>query len=321
MIEVQHLVKRYSDYLAVNDVTFTVEKGQILGLLGPNGAGKSTTMRIITGFLPPSEGKVTVCGHDIFSQALEARRHIGYLPESPPLYVDMSVTSYLDFVAKLKGVPANQRKARINSVIERCWLTDVRHKLIAKLSKGYRQRVGLAGALIHDPAVLILDEPTSGLDPKQINETRDLIKSLAGQHTVILSTHILPEVEMTCEKVVIINKGRVVAQDTPDRLRSRLKGGEQVAVVARGPREEIAAELGRLDGVRSVHPEAHAGPMTTFLIDADSQDDLRERIAARVIACGWGLHELKSVGYSLEEIFLRLTTQEDRNAMPAEVAV
>ncbi|MBC7544943.1 MAG: ATP-binding cassette domain-containing protein [Candidatus Sericytochromatia bacterium] len=322
MIEVQHLVKRYNDHLAVNDVSFTVEKGQILGLLGPNGAGKSTTMKIITGFLPPSSGKVTVGGYDIFENSLEARRHLGYLPENPPLYVDMTVSSYLDFVSKLKGVPAARRKERLDTVLQQCWLTDVRHKLINKLSKGYRQRVGLAGALIHDPDVLILDEPTAGLDPKQINETRQLIKSLAGKHTVILSTHILPEVEMTCEKVVIINKGRVVAQDTPERLRSRLKGGEQIAVVVRGPRDEVAAELARIEGVREVHSEPHAGPMTTFLLDADSLNALRETIASRIVAAGWGLHELKSVGYSLEETFLRLTTQESDHAeAPAEVAV
>jgi ABC-2 type transport system ATP-binding protein len=319
LIEVKHLVKRYADHLAVNDVTFTVQKGQILGLLGPNGAGKSTTMKIITGFLPPSDGKVSVCGFDIFDQSLEARRHLGYLPESPPLYVDMSVESYLDFVAKLKGVPAAKRKIRLDTVLQQCWLTDVRKKLINKLSKGYRQRVGLAGALIHDPEVLILDEPTSGLDPKQIHETRELIKSLSGKHTVILSTHILPEVEMTCDAVVIINKGRVVAQDTPALLRSRLKGGEQIAAVVRGPEDEVKSALAGLGGVRAVTIEPHAGPMSTYLLDADANDTLRERIASTVVGAGWGLHELKSVGFSLEEIFLRLTTQEELNKQPAEV--
>jgi ABC-2 type transport system ATP-binding protein len=319
LIEVKHLVKRYADHLAVNDVTFTVQKGQILGLLGPNGAGKSTTMKIITGFLPPSDGKVSVCGFDIFDQSLEARRHLGYLPENPPLYVDMSVESYLDFVAKLKGVPKAKRKARLDAVLQQCWLTDVNKKLINKLSKGYRQRVGLAGALIHDPDVLILDEPTSGLDPKQIHQTRELIKGLSGRHTVILSTHILPEVEMTCDSVVIINKGRVVAQDTPALLRSRLKGGEQVAAVVRGPEAEVKGALASLPGVRAVAIEPHNGPMSTYLLDADATDGLKERIATTVVNAGWGLHELKSVGFSLEEIFLRLTTQEADTKQPAEV--
>src|SRR5436190_13463973 len=226
MIEVQHLSKQYGRVTAVNDVSFRVERGEIFGFLGPNGAGKTTTMRILTGFIPATEGKAIVAGFDVFEQPIEAKRRTGYLPETPPLYPDASVREYLTFVAKIKGVPAAERKDRIKAVMQRTRIDDVANRLCAKLSKGYRQRVGLAQAIIHNPDVLILDEPTAGLDPKQIIETRQLIKELAGDHTIILSTHILPEVSQTCQRVVIINKGRVVAVDTPDNLTARLRGSE-----------------------------------------------------------------------------------------------
>ena len=224
MIEVLHISKRYGRVTAVDDVSFRVERGEILGFLGPNGAGKTTTMRMLTGYMPPSEGRAVVAGFDVFDQPLEAKRRTGYLPETPPLYPDMTVREYLDFVGKIKGVPPKERKARVEAVMARTHVADMADRHCAKLSKGYRQRVGLAQALIHNPEVLILDEPTAGLDPKQIIETRDLIRTLAGDHTIILSTHILPEVAQTCQRVVIINKGRVVAVDTPDNLTARLKG-------------------------------------------------------------------------------------------------
>ena len=226
MIEVQHLTKRYGPVTAVDDISFRVERGEILGFLGPNGAGKTTTMRILTGYMPATEGKAIVAGFDVFDQPIEAKRRTGYLPETPPLYPDMSVLEYLQFVAKIKGVPGNERRERIQTVMKRTRIDDMANRLCAKLSKGYKQRVGLAQALIHNPDVLILDEPTAGLDPKQIIETRQLIKELAGDHTIILSTHILPEVSQTCQRVVIINKGRVVAVDTPDNLTARLRGSE-----------------------------------------------------------------------------------------------
>ena len=244
MIEVQHLTKRYGRVTAVDDVTFRVERGEILGFLGPNGAGKTTTMRILTGFMPATEGKAIVAGFDVFDQPLEAKRRTGYLPETPPLYPDMTVREYLDFVAKIKGVLSADRRQRVKTVMERVRIDDMANRLCSKLSKGYKQRVGLAQAIIHNPDVLILDEPTAGLDPKQIIETRELIKELAGDHTIILSTHILPEVSQTCQRVVIINKGHVVAVDTPDNLTARLRGSETlyVQVDALG---DAAARLGR----------------------------------------------------------------------------
>ena len=243
MIEVQHLTKRYGRVTAVDDVSFRVERGEILGFLGPNGAGKTTTMRILTGYMPATEGKAIVAGFDVFDQPIEAKRRTGYLPETPPLYPDMTVSEYLDFVAKIKGVPAGDRRTRIQYVMERTRIADMADRLCGKLSKGYKQRVGLAQALIHNPDVLILDEPTAGLDPKQIIETRELIKELAGDHTIILSTHILPEVAQTCQRVVIINKGTVVAVDTPDNLTARLRGSETMYVQVDAGGADAAAAL------------------------------------------------------------------------------
>jgi ABC-2 type transport system ATP-binding protein len=232
VIEVQHISKRYGRVTAVDDVSFRVERGEILGFLGPNGAGKTTTMRILTGYMPASEGRATVAGFDVFDKPVEAKRRTGYLPETPPLYPDMTVREYLDFVGRIKGVPPRERRERVDTVMARTHIADMAARHCGKLSKGYRQRVGLAQALIHNPEVLILDEPTAGLDPKQIIETRDLIRGLAGDHTIVLSTHILPEVAQTCQRVVIINKGRVVAVDTPDNLTARLKGAATMYVRA-----------------------------------------------------------------------------------------
>src|SRR5436190_5817672 len=243
MIKVEGLTKKYARTVAVDDISFEVEKGGIVGFLGPNGAGKTTTMRVLTCFLPPSAGRASVAGFDVLEQPLEVKKRIGYLPESPPLYPEMEVEEYLTFVGRLKGISGADVARRVTEVCERCAVADVRTKLIGKLSKGYRQRVGLAQAIIHNPEVLILDEPTSGLDPKQIIETRDLIRSLAGDHTIVLSTHILPEVSQTCQRVVIINKGRVVAVDTPDNLTARLSGAESVLVEVDG-RDGAALEPG-----------------------------------------------------------------------------
>src|SRR5262245_19978531 len=252
VIEVQHLTKRYGRVTAVNDVSFRVERGEILGFLGPNGAGKTTTMRILTGYMPATEGKAIVAGFDVFDQPVEAKRRTGYLPETPPLYPDMSVSEYLDFVAKIKGVPSGDRRTRVDYVMGRTRITDMAARLCGKLSKGYKQRVGLASALIHNPDVLILDEPTAGLDPKQIIETRELIKELAGNHTIILSTHNLPEVAQTCQRVVIINKGHVVAVDTPDNLTARLRGSETMYLQVDANGADAADALTRVAGVTRV---------------------------------------------------------------------
>ncbi len=252
VIEVQHITKNYGRVTAVDDVSFRVERGEILGFLGPNGAGKTTTMRILTGYMPPTEGRAVVAGFDVFDKPLEAKRRTGYLPETPPLYPDMTVREYLDFVGKIKGVPPRERKARVQTVMERTRVADMADRHCSKLSKGYRQRVGLAQALIHNPEVLILDEPTAGLDPKQIIETRDLIRGLAGDHTIVLSTHILPEVAQTCQRVVIINKGRVVAVDTPDNLTARLKGAATMYVQVDAGGADAAAALAAIPGVKRV---------------------------------------------------------------------
>jgi ABC-2 type transport system ATP-binding protein len=321
VIEVQNLTKRYGPVTAVDDVSFKVERGEILGFLGPNGAGKTTTMRVLTGYMPPTEGKVIVAGYDVFQQPLEAKRRTGYLPETPPLYPDMKVRDYLAFVAKIKGVPRAERKERIVAVMERTRIDDVGHRLCSKLSKGYRQRVGLAQALLHNPEVLILDEPTAGLDPKQIIETRELIKNLAGDHTVILSTHILPEVSQTCQRVVIINKGHVVAVDTPDNLTSRLRGSETLYVQVDGIGADVQRTLEQIAGVTRVTKSDTRGAATGFEVDSETGRDVRREIASSVVARGWGLLELRPMRMSLEEIFLHLTTDESAAAgasTPAE---
>jgi len=309
VIRVENLTRYYGNFPAIENVTFDVEKGEILGFLGPNGAGKSTTMRILTCYMPATSGKATVAGFDVFEESMEVRKRIGYLPEHPPLYPDLDVETYLDFVAKIKGVPPRDRKKAIDEVIDRVGLQDVRKRTIRKLSKGFRQRVGLAQALVHDPEVLILDEPTVGLDPKQIIEVRELIKSLAGKHTVILSTHILPEVSMTCQRVVIIDKGRVVAEDTPENLSSKVKNTERILVEVEGPKDEIQQKLNSVPGVKSVSIE-HANGTARFVVDSELDKDIRKDLAQAVVSQGWGLLELRPLDVSLEEVFLRLTTKE-----------
>jgi ABC-2 type transport system ATP-binding protein len=294
----------------VENVSFRVERGEILGFLGPNGAGKTTTMRILTGYLPASGGKALVAGFDVFDQPIEAKRRTGYLPETPPLYPDMSVREYLTFVSKIKGVPSAERRQRLQTVMERTRVADMAGRLCSKLSKGYRQRVGLAQALIHNPDVLILDEPTAGLDPKQIIETRELIKELAGDHTIILSTHILPEVSQTCQRVVIINKGRVVAVDTPDGLTARLRGAETMYVQVDALGDDPEAALGRIPGVTRVAESDRRDAVVGYEVDCGQGEDVRRELARVVVGQGWGLLELRPMRMSLEEIFLSLTTEE-----------
>ena len=317
MIEVQHLTKRYGTVTAVNDVSFTVERGEILGFLGPNGAGKTTTMRVLTGYIPATEGRAVVAGYDVFEKPIEAKRRTGYLPETPPLYPDMTVSEYLSFVAKIKAVPAKERQSRIDQVMRKTYIADVANRACGRLSKGYRQRVGLAQALIHNPDVLILDEPTAGLDPKQILETRRLIKELAGSHTIVLSTHILPEVAQTCQRVVIINKGRVVAIDTPDNLTARLRGSETLLVQVDGEAAQVTAALERVAGVTRVQPSDVQGQYPSYEVDSERGRDVRRDLARAVVGSGFGLLELRPVRMSLEEIFLSLTTEERPEEEPA----
>jgi ABC-2 type transport system ATP-binding protein len=316
VIEVQHLTKRYGGVTAVSDVSFRVEKGEILGFLGPNGAGKTTTMRILTGYIPATDGTATVAGFDVFNQAIDAKRRTGYLPETPPLYPDMTVREYLQFVSKIKGVPAKERKGRVEQVMKKTFVADMANRACGKLSKGYRQRVGLAQAIIHNPDVLILDEPTAGLDPKQINETRKLIKELAGDHTIVLSTHILPEVSQTCQRVVIINKGKVVAVDTPDNLTERLRGAATLFVQVEGDESAASTTLSHVAGVTRVTPSGARERVVSFEVDSEKGRDVRRELAQAVVGSGLGLLELRPMRMSLEEIFLSLTTEET----PAEEA-
>ena len=312
MITVENLTKRYATKTAIDGVSFQVEKGEILGFLGPNGAGKTTTMRIITGFMPASDGTVRLDGFDVFENPLDVRRRIGYLPETPPLYLEMTVAGYLRFVAKIKGVPKDKIAAEVKRVMERVNIADVRDRILAKLSKGYKQRVGLAQALINDPPVLILDEPTIGLDPKQIHEVRELIKDLAGNHTVVLSTHILPEVEQTCHRVIIIDRGRIVAVDTPQNLRSQLQGVERVFMEIQGPAAEITSQLKNTPGVIEVRTVSSNDGRHRFQIEGELLKEIRNDLARTVVQHGWGLYELQAETMSLEDIFLKLTTAEER---------
>jgi ABC-2 type transport system ATP-binding protein len=316
VIEVQHLSKHYGTVKAVDDVSFRAEAGEILGFLGPNGAGKTTTMRIITGYMPASEGKATVAGFDVFDQAIEAKRRTGYLPETPPLYPDMTVREYLNFVAKIKGVRKDVKGA-VDTVMKKTRVSDMADRHCSKLSKGYKQRVGLAQALIHNPDVLVLDEPTAGLDPKQIIETRQLIRELAGNHTIVLSTHILPEVAQTCQKVVIINRGKIVAIDTPDALTERLHGAQTLFVEAQGPGDAIQSALRSLPGVVNVSVSGARDLTNSFQVDSEKGLDVRRDVAAAIVRGGWGLLELRPVRMSLEDIFLSLTTEENTEAVAA----
>lgn len=314
MIKVDGLTKRYARTVAVDNISFEVDKGQIVGFLGPNGAGKTTTMRVLTCFMPATEGTVEVAGFDVQKQPLDVKKRIGYLPETPPVYPEMEVSEYLEFVGRLKGVPSGDLLRRVREVSERCAVADVSKKLISKLSKGYRQRVGLAQAIIHNPDVLILDEPTSGLDPKQISETRDLIRSLAGDHTIILSTHIMQEVEATCEKVLIIAKGKLVASDSVGNLTKRLQGTEAIAVGVE-PRNGSPIDLGavqrkleQVSGVsRVVTGKDPKDGKLMFEVESLPGQNVRGDLARAIVESGWDLNELRPISASLEEIFLQLT--------------
>ncbi|MCC2642719.1 MAG: ABC-type transport system, ATPase component [Nitrospira sp.] len=308
MIEVRNITKRYGNLTAIDRVTFRVEKGEILAFLGPNGAGKTTSMRILTCFMPATEGSAHVAGFDCADQPDEVKKRIGYLPENPPVYQELTVFEYLSFVGKLRGLSGADLTTGMDRVTERLSLGSVRKRLIANLSRGYRQRVGLAQALIHDPLVLILDEPTVGLDPKQIIEIRELIKSLAGSHSVILSTHILPEATAVCQRVVIINGGRIVAEDTPDQLSARLRRSEKISVTLKTPPADV---LDRFRDVAGVEHILTTPDPRTFLIECALGDDIREELARFAVGQDWGLLEMKPVSMTLEDVFLRLTQHED----------
>ncbi len=314
MIKVKDLTKRYARTIAVDQISFEVEKGQIVGFLGPNGAGKTTTMRMLTCFLPPTSGSATVAGFDVLEQPLEVKKRIGYLPETPPLYPEMETADYLTFVGRIKGLSGSELNKRVDFVCERCAVADVKKRILGKLSKGYRQRVGLAQAIIHNPDVLILDEPTAGLDPKQINETRDLIKSLAGDHTIVLSTHILPEVEQTCQQVIIINRGKLVATDSVQNLQSRAGGAESVLVEVAGRNGNldwsvVQKRLEQLRGVSRVHYKTSHANRNIFEVESQ-KGFVRGDLARAVVEAGWDLNELRPAAMSLEEIFLQLTGSE-----------
>lgn len=311
MIEVSNLTKRYGSTLALDNISFSVRRGEILGLLGPNGAGKTTTMRIIVGFLPPTEGRVVVGGYDVLAEPERVKRIVGYLPESPPLYPELRVWDYLEFVASIRGLRGAARRRKLEEALERCGLEEKRQSWIGSLSKGYRQRVGLAQAIVHDPEVLMLDEPTAGLDPRQIIEVRNLIKGLAGNHTVVLSTHILPEVSAICQRVIIINRGRLAAVDTPGGLSARLSRTRRLYVEIEGPAESVGSAIRSIDGIVSVEPE-RASSGCAFYVEAMDDLDFRRRLVQLVASNGWLLYELRPLGMSLEQIFVQLVAEEKK---------
>ena len=310
MIQASGVTHYYGPYPAIQDVNFSVRKGEVLGFLGPNGAGKTTTMRILTGFLPPSRGTVSVGGYDVVEKSLEVRRRVGYLPETVPLYTDMTVTNYLKYMGTLRGMAGGRIRARLGEVIEVCRLGDYRKTQIGKLSKGFRQRVGIGQAIMHEPEVLVLDEPTIGIDPIQVVETRSLIQELGREQTVVLSSHILPEVSMICERVLIIHEGRIVAEDTPQNLAQGLQGVERLEVEVAGPSAEVLPALQGIGGVISVS-HRNAQGRQVYVVQAQPGRDLRDDIARAVVGQGWSLRGMQLVGMSLEEIFLRLTTREE----------
>lgn len=311
MIEIQNLTKRYGQIKAVNNLNFTVEKGEILGFLGPNGAGKSTTMNIITGYLPSSEGTVKVCGYDIMESPKEVKKRIGYLPELPPVYMDMTVLDYLNFVSDLKQVDRKLKKSQISDIMELVKIGDHRGRLIKNLSKGYKQRVGLAQALIGSPDVLILDEPTVGLDPKQIIEIRRLIKALGKEHTIILSSHILPEVSAVCERVVIINKGEIAAIDTPENLSKGFASASKLLVTIAGPRRSVEDAIREIYGVKYVDTAAEKDKdAISYIVESDKEIDIRKPLFFAMSKLGYPIIELKSLAMSLEDIFLQIVTKE-----------
>lgn len=307
MIHVSHLTKMYGPRTAVDDLSFQIRKGEIVGFLGPNGAGKSTTMKILTGFMPASSGQANVAGFDVFEQAIDVKRNVGYLPETPPVYHEMQVKDYLSFAARLHEVPSARVGAAVDTAIGKTGLGEVRNRIIGRLSKGYRQRVGLAQALVHNPQVLILDEPTVGLDPKQILEIRELIKSLAGDHTVILSTHILPEVTATCQRVIIINRGKIAAEDTLESLTMRLRKGLIYSLEVKSPQAEGIEAIRRISGVSSV---SAAGSKLVVELKPGGQE-IRHEIVEAAVRSGMGVLEFSAEKVSLEEIFLQLTTEEN----------
>ena len=309
MIHVEGLTRYYGEKKAISDVSFDVKEGEILGMLGPNAAGKTTTMRILTCFMPATSGTATVGGYDVFEQSMEVRRITGYLPENPPIYPELTVTAYLDFVCKIKRVARDRRKTEIDTVVEKASLGDVRNRIIGKLSKGFKQRVGLAQSLINNPKIVILDEPTVGLDPKQIIEIRELIKNLRGDHTVILSSHILPEIEQTCERVVIINEGKVVAEDSVENLTKRLKGGERTVLLLEGDQQKIQDAFSGVENVKNV--EINKNTDSDFRVVVESDGDVRKVLAKTAIDKGLGLLELSTDKFTLEDIFLHLTTKEE----------
>ncbi|MBI2936036.1 MAG: ATP-binding cassette domain-containing protein [Chloroflexi bacterium] len=310
MIGVENLTKYYGDFLAIEDISFNVRKGEIVGFLGPNGSGKTTTMRILTGFMPPSSGTAAIAGYDMLSDSLEARRHIGYLPETVPLYTDMTVEDYLAFMGAIRGMDANRLQKRIGAVVDTCKLGIYRSTLIGKLSKGYRQRVGIAQSILHEPDVLILDEPTIGIDPIQVVETRQLIKDLGADHTVLLSTHILPEVSMVCQRVLIIHEGVIVAEDTPANLAQRLRAAERIELDIRGPTAEVTTALRNFPSVTNVR-RLEGEDFSTYQVEFRGGPDPRDALARMIVDKGWGLLKLNPLMMSLEEIFLRLTVTEE----------
>jgi len=309
LIDVKNLTKNFGSFQAVKDVSFFIDKGEVVGFLGPNAAGKTTTMRILTCYMSATEGSVSVAGFDVFDNAMSVKKRVGYLPEHPPLYQEMTVESYLTFVGKIKGLNGKDLNKKLEQSMERTSTLDVRKRIIAKLSKGYKQRVGLAQALIHDPEVLVLDEPTVGLDPKQIIEVRELIKELGEDHTIILSTHILPEVSATCGRVIIINNGIIVAEDTPENLTGGMEGRENIEVTIDGPSKDVSSALNDLAGITKLESSGK-GKNSIYKLEIDKKSDIRKSVAACVVNNGWGLLEMKSVDLSLEEIFLQLTTDE-----------
>ena len=312
MIELKNITKYYGNFPAVTDISFKIERGEIVGLLGPNGAGKSTTMKMITGYMPPTSGELTIDNYDIVQESIEARKKIGYLPETVPLYTDMTVYSYIEFMGKLRGINSKNIKSKVDNVIDICKLGDYRYSLISKLSKGYRQRVGIAQAIIHEPEVLILDEPTIGIDPNQVVETRQLIKNLSGEHTLVLSSHILPEVSTICERVLIINEGEIAASDTIENLSSIVSGTSKIEIDIIGSPQAVKKEIEKIDGVNSIDlwVNKSSNEYATFSIESDISKDIRSEISKTIIHNDWDLLRLESMGMSLEDIFLRITTTE-----------
>ncbi len=310
MIKVEHLTKRYAGFTAIEDLSFEVGKGEIVGFLGPNGAGKSTTMRILSSYMPATSGRASIAGYDVFSQSMEARQHLGYMPENVPLYTDMRVTEYLNYRAALKGITGRRQRERVGDVKELCSLKEMENKLIGMLSKGYRQRVGLADALLHSPDLLILDEPTIGLDPNQIRQVRELIRNLGKYHTILLSTHILPEVEMTCSRVVIINRGRIAAADTPENLVSAMRAAGGIRLEAKIGADDGAAQLARIAGIKEVSVETE-GDWSLFALRTDAHSDPREELWRLAGDRRWTVRELSRRRATLEDVFVELTHGDD----------